>query len=64
MLCYVGECILLVNTSIIVAKSLAVLVGLYILLVISLTWHELVSIKFKLKSPISILCFFSQDIAL
>ena len=28
----------------------------------SLTWHELVLIKFKLKSPIIILFLFSQDI--
>ena len=32
------------------------------LLMKSLTWHELVLIKFKLKSPIIILCFFSRDI--
>ena len=57
--------------SIIVTESLAILVGLLvvgenpvacILLVKSLIWRKLVLIKFKLKSAISILCFFSRDI--
>ena len=67
MLCYVGEYIIYYCSRVVSnsgwftdcwIKSCCI----HNLLMKSLTWHELVLIKFKLKSPIIILRFFSRDI--